>query len=1254
MDTASSTESLAKPPLTLEDLKRKTVKTLGIELSVGEGFEDMAYGDIQEAYSNFDKFLDSLEKNQILRQAFIDKKTRIEITPSGLNQAIFDENKNVFRFRYDASPDFAFDYAENTLLGDMGGSGNNNEQNTQSPQVPKGEAEGDPIETLKAKGFVLGENLMKSEHLHEIAEKFNAALTVLKDSGVDISVFTSKTLNIGTGDLLYYNATVGFVASPVIVNMDIGDLVGFINYCALPDRVASQSSIFFQDYINYKKEKGIDSKLNESVSQTEPAVKEGENGEFENAIKNAKNLDEIFVLLRKTQEIKGEGTTYQPETLISIIKNIWAHPEKFEAEIGAVPDARGITAKIIELFESYKRLAEEIKSSTSFDELYEVLRKYGGVQGSQEYVNAEKLIADIESLRKIPATASVFHAALSIFTRNAGLRKKIEELLHDMQSDGVNEPAANLENEIAATGSDSQASQVNESINLDKMEEKPDVPEWRKGEEWEKFDELRREALRAKTGKTPRIKKMLGQDDNMLKNQTQEVYEAQKKIIEQKIRENIKKTFIGRFGSGPLSVEQEEMLKRELNSTMFNELVENENSIYTEIIRENRAEKWGKAGEAFRKLTSSRAVMLYRGLSKNKQTAVRMITSIVIGGTVGLATGAAVSAGVATYMGMRGARVVASGLMGLKAGEWAEKKWSIEEINKKEQDEIEALKFSEKNIDEKNKEYEEIKKKYKKERVKAVAKKAGTIAIAGGATGALIGALEYIPTMGGPSNVFETGKIRGATLQEQRISRGNFEPSSRPKAPVENTSAGGKTSVPQDTKAQRVEVGEAKPKTASEVGGDKKELEQAVEQEKPRARTEEVSEQEKPKVAAQEKPKTATVPPAEKFFSDPNIVKHEVKAGDSVWRLLNKTMENNREFKMMTEAQKTYVLSSMSNKVMASPTEFGIRGDGLAEGDKVDLGKLFEDSREVKSVMEKAKQTIVEGSAKEKAILMNNLKIKHWLKANPGRELTSENLEELLNAKPTPDEINVSPMPEKLVQGPLGTSTAEINTNATQYNPKGLGVDNQSVQDIVSNDLKFVVGEEFPKEENAEVVRAEGTDFAKQSVAFVAPAASALYSKVSVKPSEIPSFERRPQENVMPINARPEKVFYSDSIFNQKVEEAFRADIDKIYGRSLLLGFGHIQGVNTEEWGEMARLPANMVIEYYMGDSQKSGLPQEMLSLLGGNKKHDAFLRHVAWLMEESKGAVKPYENNETMEQFVKRLGGYLMKKQPSEFKMAV
>lgn len=285
----------------------------------------------------------------------------------------------------------------------------------------------------------------------------------------------------------------------------------------------------------------------------------------------------------------------------------------------------------------------------------------------------------------------------------------------------------------------------------------------------------------------------------------------------------------------------------------------------------------------------------------------------------------------------------------------------------------------------------------------------------------------------------------------------------------------------------------------------------------------------------------------------------------------------NDQFKSMTPAQKTYVLSMLINKIYKNPMDYGLNKDGILRvGDKLNFSKLFENGEEVKSIFAKAKETITEGSQQEKTILENKKKISDWVENNPDVKLTSDNVSEI-----------------------LATPKSEIEMPKTLLPPEIPIISNTNLQEQIENEIAEAK-QKLEVLEGGKSLEARGSGM---------------------------------------------RSMMGDISSVQSVESAVRNGINDIYGESGFMGFGKVIGVNSKGWGEMARLPANKVIEYYTGDSAKSGLAPDIIEKLLKSQKHNAFMGQMAGLMEQSNGAVKPFEN-ENMEQFARRVVSYSLRTQ--------
>ena len=130
-----------------------------------------------------------------------------------------------------------------------------------------------------------------------------------------------------------------------------------------------------------------------------------------------------------------------------------------------------------------------------------------------------------------------------------------------------------------------------------------------------------------------------------------------------------------------------------------------------------------------------------------------------------------------------------------------------------------------------------------------------------------------------------------------------------------------------------------------------------------------------------------------------NIV--EVQKGDSIWKIAAKQLEQRfgDKFNSLNEAQKTYVIDAIKDKVAAHPEKFGLTDiDQLKVGQKIDFSSIFEKNEELQKIFEKAGNLTPQQTEN---ILHHNQKILNWIKAHPHEDLTSEKVEQILHQKPS-------------------------------------------------------------------------------------------------------------------------------------------------------------------------------------------------------------------------------------------------------------
>jgi hypothetical protein len=392
---------------------------------------------------------------------------------------------------------------------------------------------------------------------------------------------------------------------------------------------------------------------------------------------------------------------------------------------------------------------------------------------------------------------------------------------------------------------------------------------------------------------------------------------------------------------------------------------------------------------------------------------------------------------------------------------------------------------------------------------------------------------------------------------------------------------------------------------------------------------------------------------AEKLFENPENLKH-IKVGgkvNSFWDTVKKGLDENERFKNFTEAQKQNAASFYANKGINNPGKYGLTPDSnfgvrVETGKEVDLSKLFANAEEMKKVLNgAAKKTLEE----QKEILERSTKIAGWVKANPNGSLTEDKVSEILSSKPK-TEISPESIMKNRIHEVLGDNPAPVeppspmptHLEAQPEPPKAQFPshfpDYRAGGGVVAAGMAPIIGtlDKKGQEQMHKEIRGE-IDEAKSKLAK-------LEEKNEVKGVT----------NIR--NPNLERSFASDSELTQEIDEAFKRGVDTIYGKSGFMGLGKTIGVNTKEWGEMARLPASKVVEYYTGDSTKSGLfpDPEDAKKLSESKNHNAFMRQTSDLINEAnrlaieRGGVdvkfKPFDNGENMEQFIKRLAGYISK----------
>lgn len=807
---------------------------------------------------------------------------------------------------------------------------------------------------------------------------------------------------------------------------------------------------------------------------------------------------------------------------------------------------------------------------------------------------------------------------------------KRDDYIH-IEDDGDEKEEDDSETEEYDTGEEDEKSEDNEGKDLTPelvpTSAEEDTPEWKKGEEWEEFEKNRSERAKTqvalnratlfetKKGSTfinPfsmgtfSKDEMLNIYDDMrdMKNDANFIYNEQRNKIIDKIRESLTAEAKNKAGAETLTPEQETDLQKEINDTIFEALIKEEHDKYMQALRDAKGETAvGKALEGAKNLLKTKAAKWYLGLSRNK----RIGLSWAIGSMAGLVAGATVAPGmigVGSYLAWRAARVAASGYAGYKTGEWANKKWSVEELNEDEEKEIEELKNSDLSMKEKADGFAEIKDRYRKLRTKATLKRIGATAAAGAGTGFLTGLAEHaVMGVGGAaksaaeSHGSGTGKVTADNLN--KVPRGS--------------------NVGQQNAEQH--------------------LNQAPSQEK----TEII--QEAAKVEAAE-----TQIARSEIFKDPSVLNQEVEQGDSLWKIIKRTLDSNEDFKKLNPAQQHNIVSHYVNNGIKNPENYGLTPDDnfgvkVEIGKQVGLAKLFENPEEYQRVFQGAKNLSDEAQQK---ILEKSTRVADYLKEHSGEKMTVGKTEEIISEKPA---VPTPPKPEEVMPEPINHEIpppenpkpeqfempAKSNTVAGEImNELGRSKINQSpevgvgvARAGVAAGFGVINGGKRSLGENNEEVRRQ----IEKDVEEAKKRLEVLEGGNEGSKKDKTEMDKIGMDAV--IRTYSHDVHNANS-FN-KVDSAYNIGINSIYDHKGFLGVGKISGVDTKEYKTIAGMDSEKVIEYYTGDSARSGLSEkDIKSLREGEEKHQKLISQLFDFIKESNGDLK-IKSRESVASLVKR-----------------
>lgn len=745
------------------------------------------------------------------------------------------------------------------------------------------------------------------------------------------------------------------------------------------------------------------------------------------------------------------------------------------------------------------------------------------------------------------------------------------------------------------------------------------IPEWQKGEEWEAFVNSRKKAAK---------EEVMAKKAEMNLNENfaaKKEYKEQRENIIQKIKEKLRSD----MGEGPLTKEQEAELTSKINDTVFDNLIAKENKEYLGALSENKEKTFvDKTKEAASKVLNSKFVQWYG--KQNKWLRLGATTALFTLG--GYAIGTAAVGGSLLSVGAYGvgrlSRGGASILAGGAARVYAEKKWSIEDIEKDFEKRKEEIKNSGKSASEQSEEYAKLVEETEHKKHSANIKKSLVAVGIGAGAGLLAGLTEGAVSGKGLGHTLESKGGKASSITENRLHRGTLgeQQPVAPKPPV----------------VAHEEVSTPTPK-ASES------LSEAVKTEKP----------EMP-VA----PQAPSVP--EHYVFKPEDLKHVPVKGNSNWGLLKETLEHDERFaNLPNSGQKSFVLSTLNNKVLENPTEYaqGVGSDGsVLIGKEVDYSKLFENKKWIDSVLQKAKDL---PENRIKLIESHDAKIAEWVKGHQGQKLDSKTVDEILNSDKKIKFLEHTPKGKRIyyegetqeemdLKGPNDVIETPETPEESVVPIGGSKVDLASTGNGLAGTA--IAGAAFGKVLNiSEKAKSEGE--VKNSEGQKEKLEKEI-EEAKIKMKDLENAKEQPDiPGVRSLQGDTKKAV-AEMLSREKEEEYFRNDIDNIYGKKSL--FGKIKsgsGLENKEWKEIASLNAGKVIDFFDGKTENRkpeewGIPEKVITNLKVSEKHRALRDHINQLKSIAKEATRneidkngtdviPYES-ETVEKYLKRLGRFV------------
>ncbi len=215
------------------------------------------------------------------------------------------------------------------------------------------------------------------------------------------------------------------------------------------------------------------------------------------------------------------------------------------------------------------------------------------------------------------------------------------------------------------------------------------------------------------------------------------------------------------------------------------------------------------------------------------------------------------------------------------------------------------------------------------------------------------------------------------------------------------------------------------------------------------------------------------------------------KPGDSVWKMAQRQLEEHygKSFVELNEAQKTYIIDAIKDRVAADPQSFGLENiDNIKVGQKIDFSEIFKKELDIEDTFSRAEE--LSGTQMEN-IVKNNEILREWVKNHPTERLTSEKVEEILHPTVKPSEpfepsVEPSKLPpeisskreefslidEEKVKTDLNKVEQQIKAISEEYNDARLKLSEANVNsytsDLPKEEIQTEINKYYEKSVNLE------------------------------------------------------------------------------------------------------------------------------------------------------------------------------------------